>query len=61
MNRPALYGLIAIGLLCGPALLVEAQTPAKIDSVIKAAYEKFKGNDSGAAADYIPELGKINS
>jgi glutaminase len=43
-----------------PAAAVHAQSAAKIDSALKAAYEKFKGNDSGAVADYIPELGKVN-
>jgi glutaminase len=60
IKRPTLQGLVAIGLLFAPGILAEAQSPAKIDSVIKAAYDKFKGNDSGAAADYIPELGKMN-
>jgi glutaminase len=37
-----------------------AQSPARIDSALKAAYAKFKNTDSGAVADYIPELGKVN-
>jgi glutaminase len=43
-----------------PAAAVHAQSASRIDSALKAAYEKFKGNDSGAVADYIPELGKVN-
>jgi glutaminase len=37
-----------------------AQTPAQFDSALKAAYAKYKSNDSGAVADYIPELGKVD-
>jgi glutaminase len=60
MRLAVLRGLIAIGMLALPARAIEAQSAAKIDSVLKAAYEKYKGNDSGAVADYIPELGKVN-
>ena len=38
-----------------------AQTPAEIDSALKAAYEKYKGLKEGANADYIPALAKVDS
>jgi glutaminase len=51
--------------VCGLTLVTRpeaacAQSPARIDSALKAAYAKFKNTDSGAVADYIPELGKVN-
>ena len=42
------------------ALAAAAQTPAQLDSAVKAAYAKYRGNDSGAVADYIPELAKVD-
>lgn len=40
--------------------IAAAQMPAQLDSAVKSAYAKFKANDSGAVADYIPELGKVS-
>jgi glutaminase len=38
-----------------------AQSPAEIDSALKAAYDKYKGLKEGANADYIPALAKVDS
>jgi glutaminase len=38
-----------------------AQTPAEIDTALKAAYDKYKGLKEGANADYIPALAKVDS
>ncbi len=54
--RAALVALV----LGGPPTVLVAQTDAQIDSAMKAAYEKYKNVDSGAVADYIPELAKVN-
>ena len=54
MIRPS---LIALGVW---TTTLAAQTPAQFDSALKSVYAKYKGNDSGAVADYIPELGKQN-
>jgi glutaminase len=56
----ALQLMFVAGALSTPAVVVHAQTPAEINAAIAAAYAKYKGNDSGAVADYIPELGKVN-
>ena len=58
--RSFLTAVIGATLALAPAAAVHAQSAARIDSALKAAYQKFKGNDSGAVADYIPELGKVN-
>ncbi len=60
VSRGFLIGAIGVTLGLVPARTVNAQAPAKIDSALKAAYEKYRSNDSGAVADYIPELGKVN-
>jgi len=49
---------VIIVLLAGGA---SAQTPAQFDSALKAVYAKYKANDSGAVADYIPELAKVDA
>ncbi len=49
-----------VALVLGPPTALVAQTDAQIDSAMKAAYEKYKNVDSGAVADYIPELAKVN-
>ncbi len=59
IRAPALAGVIAAIALCGPLAML-AQSSTQIDSLIKAAYTKYQGVDSGAVADYIPELGKVN-
>jgi glutaminase len=38
-----------------------AQTPAQIDSALKAAYGKYKDIKEGKNADYIPALAKVDS
>ncbi len=37
-----------------------AQTPAQIQAAVDAAYNKYKGNNDGAVADYIPALAKVD-
>jgi len=39
---------------------VRAQTPAQIQAAVDAAYNKYKGNNDGAVADYIPALAKVD-
>jgi glutaminase len=50
-----------VALLGAPVGILGAQMPAQIDSAVKAAYAKYKSNDSGKVADYIPELAKVNA
>lgn len=38
-----------------------AQSPADIESALKAAYEKYRTLQEGANADYIPALAKVDS
>src|SRR5215475_8670663 len=40
---------------------VSAQTPAQIESAMKAAYDKYKDSTEGKNADYIPALAKVDS
>ncbi len=40
--------------------LVQAQTPAEIESALKAAYAKYKDLQEGKNADYIPALAKVD-
>ena len=49
---------MVVGSLVAITATATAQTPAQFDSALKAAYAKYRSNDSGAVADYIPELGK---
>ena len=37
-----------------------AQTPAQIDSAVKASYDKYKDIQEGKNADYIPALAKVD-
>jgi glutaminase len=39
----------------------QAQTPAEIESALKAAYTKYQDLKEGANADYIPALAKVDS
>jgi len=48
----------AIALLCSVSF---AQSPADIDTALKAAYDKYKTLQEGANADYIPALAKVDS
>jgi glutaminase len=43
------------------ASLVSAQTPAQINSSLKAAYDKYRDLKEGKNADYIPALAKVDS
>jgi glutaminase len=52
--------LVLLGALASFGAAAAAQTSAQFDSALKAAYAKYRSNDSGAVADYIPELGKQN-
>ena len=54
VSRAFLTGVIGVTMGLVPARAVHAQPPAKIDSALKAAYAKYKSNDSGAVADDIP-------
>src|ERR1043166_2940344 len=38
-----------------------APTAEQVQAVVNQAYEKFKNNTEGKNADYIPELGKVDS
>src|SRR6516162_3598473 len=51
---------MVVGSLVAITATATARTPAQFDSALKAAYAKYRSNDSGAVADYIPELGKQN-
>jgi glutaminase len=37
-----------------------AQTPVQIQAAVDAAYAKYKNNNEGAVADYIPALAKVD-
>jgi glutaminase len=43
------------------ASAARAQSPAQIDSALKAAYDKYNGLQEGKNADYIPALAKVDS
>ena len=53
--------IVAVAVLTAAATVTWAQTPAEIDTALKAAYEKYKGLKEGANADYIPALAKVDS
>jgi glutaminase len=53
--------LAAAGVFALAASFVPAQTPAQIDSALKAAYDKYKDSKEGKNADYIPALAKVDS
>ena len=65
--------LVAVSLvISGPAgaatasVLVGKTSPvsprkAQVQAIVQEAYEKFKGDTRGKNADYIPELGKVDS
>ncbi len=42
------------------AVPAAAQSPAQIQAAVDAAYAKYKGNNDGAVADYIPALAKVD-
>jgi glutaminase len=53
--------ILAAAVLTAAATATWAQTPAQIDSALKAAYDKYKTLKEGANADYIPALAKVDS
>jgi glutaminase len=53
--------LILAALLLLGAAAAQAQSPAEIESALKAAYDKYKTLQEGANADYIPALAKVDS
>lgn len=54
----ALLAGVVLAFVAPPA---PAQTPAQIDTALKAAYDKYKGLKEGKNADYIPALAKVDS
>jgi glutaminase len=52
---------VAFAAALGIAAPSLAQTPAQIDSAVKAAYDKYKDLQEGKNADYIPALAKVDS
>ena len=56
-----LVASVAIGTALAVAVPALAQTPAQIDSALKAAYDKYKDLQEGKNADYIPALAKVDS
>jgi glutaminase len=53
--------LVLAAMLLLSAVAVQAQSPAEIESALKAAYDKYKTLQEGANADYIPALAKVDS
>ena len=56
MTAGALFSQSASALEASPAL-----EPAKIEAALQAAYDKYKGLEEGANADYIPVLAAVDS
>ena len=55
-------GVVVIALAFGiGAAQARGPIPKDLQPVVKAAYEKFKDDQSGKNADYIPELAKVPS
>jgi glutaminase len=55
-------GVMVIALVFGiGAAQARGPIPKDLQSVVKAAYDKFKDDQSGKNADYIPELAKVPS
>lgn len=48
-------------LICASPTLAKAPQNTAIQSILNDAYEKFKHEDSGKNADYIPALAKVDS
>ncbi len=51
---------LALAVTAGTATPAAAQTPAQIQAAVDAAYAKYKNNNDGAVADYIPALAKVD-
>ncbi len=58
LGRGALGLALAVSALT--AVPAAAQSPAQIQAAVDAAYAKYKGNNDGAVADYIPALAKVD-
>lgn len=58
LGRGALGVTLAAGALT--AVPASAQTPAQIQAAVDAAYAKYRNNNDGAVADYIPALAKVD-
>ncbi len=55
-------GIVLVALVFGfGAAQARGPIPQDLQPVVKAAYEKFKDDQSGKNADYIPELAKVPS
>ena len=48
-------------LIAGLFICSSVQAATDIEAVLKAAYDKYKGLEEGANADYIPALAKVDS
>jgi glutaminase len=46
--------------LAAAASTARAQTPAQVESAMKAAHEKYRDSKEGKNADYIPALAKVD-
>jgi glutaminase len=58
LGRGLLGLALAVSAFRAPPLA--AQTPAQIQAAVDAAYAKYKNNNDGAVADYIPALAKVD-
>ena len=58
LERGALGLALAAGAVA--AVPAAAQSPAQIQAAVDAAYAKYKDNNEGAVADYIPALAKVD-
>ena len=59
MKENMFRALLIAGLfICSSVAPLQAAT--NIDAVLKAAYDKYKGLEEGANADYIPALAKVD-
>jgi glutaminase len=61
----ATRALLALGLILvlgagASAALAQVPAKAQVDAAMKAAYDKYKGPQSGKNADYIPALAKVD-
>lgn len=55
-------GIVIVALVFGiAAAQARGPIPKDLQPVVKAAYDKFKDDQSGKNADYIPELAKVPS
>jgi glutaminase len=57
--RLAIGAAISLSALLAP--IASAQTPAQIESALKAAHAKYQNLQEGKNADYIPALAKVDS